>query len=219
MTFSEYFPVWQKLSDKQRTTIESNIFSRFVEKGTILHNGSMDCTGLFLIKSGQLRAYILSDEGREITIYRLFERDLCLFSASCMMNSLQFDISIEAEKDSEVWVIPVEIYKSIMEESAPVANYTNEIMASRFSEVMWLIEQIMWKSLDKRVAAFLLEETALENSSQLRITHEVIANHLGTHREVITRMLKYFQNEGMVRLSRGTIEVLNEKALTSLADM
>lgn len=217
MSFTEYFPVWSKLTEQQRAMIQSNLISRSVEKGTLLHNGSMDCTGLFLIKSGQLRAYILSDEGREITIYRLFERDLCLFSASCMMNSLQFDITIEAEKDSELWVIPVEIYKSIMEQSAPVANFTNEIMASRFSEVMWLIEQIMWKSLDKRVAAFLLEETALEQSSQLKITHEVIANHLGTHREVITRMLKYFQNEGMVRLSRGTIDVTDTSALEELA--
>lgn len=217
MSFSEYFPVWSRLTEQQRAMIQSNLISRSVERGTLLHNGSMDCTGLFLIKSGQLRAYILSDEGREITIYRLFERDLCLFSASCMMNSLQFDITIEAEKDSELWVIPVEIYKSIMEQSAPVANFTNEIMASRFSEVMWLIEQIMWKSLDKRVAAFLLEETALEQSSQLKITHEVIANHLGTHREVITRMLKYFQNEGMVRLSRGTIDVTDTSALEELA--
>ncbi|MBQ3211586.1 MAG: Crp/Fnr family transcriptional regulator [Oscillospiraceae bacterium] len=219
MSFSEYFPIWSKLNDRQRSAIENTLISRHVEKGAILHNGSMDCTGLFLIKSGQLRAYILSDEGREITIYRLFERDLCLFSASCMMNSLQFDITIEAEKNSEVWVIPVEIYKSIMEESAAVANFTNEIMASRFSEVMWLIEQIMWKSLDKRVAGFLLEETVLEQSSQLKITHEVIANHLGTHREVITRMLKYFQNEGMVKLSRGTVEIVNSAALEALSDI
>lgn len=176
----------------------------------------MDCTGLLLIKSGLLRAYILSDEGREITIYRLFERDMCLFSASCIMRSIQFEITIEAEKDTELWVIPAEIYKSIMEESAPVANYTNELMATRFSDVMWLIEQILWKSLDKRVAAFLLEESAIEDSDELKITHEIIANHLGSHREVITRMLRYFQSEGMVRLSRGTIVLLDRKKLEAL---
>ena len=176
----------------------------------------MDCTGLLLIKSGLLRAYILSDEGREITIYRLFERDMCLFSASCIMRSIQFEITIEAEKDTELWVIPAEIYKSIMEESAPVANYTNELMATRFSDVMWLIEQILWKSLDKRVAAFLLEESAIEYSNELKITHEIIANHLGSHREVITRMLRYFQSEGMVRLSRGTIVLLDRKKLEAL---
>ena len=218
MDFSTYFPIWNKLTSKQQEIIKSNLAYRSVEKGTVLHNGSMDCTGLFLIRAGQLRAYILSDEGREVTIYRLFDRDICLFSASCMMNSLQFDITIEAEKDSDVWVIPVEAYKSLMEESAAVANFTNEVMASRFSEVMWLIEQIMWKSLDKRVAGFLLDESSLEQSSVLKITHETIANHLGTHREVITRMLKYFQNEGMVKLSRGTIEIINEDKLRKIAN-
>lgn len=67
--------------------------------------------------SGQLRAFILSEDGREITLYRLFERDLCLFSASCMMRSIQFDITIQAEKDTELWVIPAEIYKQVMDES------------------------------------------------------------------------------------------------------
>lgn len=218
MDFSNYFSVWNRLNARQQETIKSAIAFRTVEKGTILHNGSADCTGLFLIKSGQLRAYILSDEGREVTIYRLFDRDICLFSASCMMNSLQFEIIIEAEKDSEIWVIPVDIYKSIMEESAPVANFTNEIMASRFSEVMWLIEQIMWRSLDKRVAAFLLEECNIEQSSVLKITHETIANHLGTHREVITRMLKYFQNESVVKLSRGAVEIIDEDKLRDITE-
>ena len=105
------------------------------------------------------------DEGREITIYRLFDRDLCLFSASCMLRSIQFEITIEAEKDSELWIIPPDVYQGIMAESAPVANYTNELMASRFSEVMWLMEQVMWKSLDKRLAAFLL--TSLNRRDQL----------------------------------------------------
>ena len=166
MDFQDYFPIWNKLTALQQNRILGSLISRKAEKGTIIHNGSMDCTGLLLIKSGLLRAYILSDEGREITIYRLFERDMCLFSASCIMRSIQFEITIEAEKDTEHWVIPAEIYKSIMEESAPVANYTNELMATRFSDVMWLIEQILWKSLDKRVAAFLLEESAIEDSDE-----------------------------------------------------
>ncbi len=216
MDFQDYFPIWNKLTALQQNRILGSLISRKAEKGAIIHNGYMDCTGLLLIKSGLLRAYILSDEGREITIYRLFERDMCLFSASCIMRSIQFEITIEAEKNTELWVIPAEIYKSIMEESAPVANYTNELMATRFSDVMWLIEQILWKSLDKRVAAFLLEESAIEDSDELKITHEIIANHLGSHREVITRMLRYFQSEGMVRLSRGTIVLLDRKKLEAL---
>ena len=219
MEFENYFPVWNQLTADQKNRIQKGLIIRKVEKGTILHNGNIDCTGLLLVKSGQLRAYILSDEGREITIYRLFDRDMCLFSASCIMRSIQFDVTIETEKDTELWIIPADTYRSIMEESAPVANYTNELMASRFSDVMWLIEQIMWKSLDKRVASFLLEESSIEESDTLKLTHEAIANHLGTHREVITRMLRYFQSEGIVKLSRGTVMILDKEKLEHLQNV
>ena len=217
MDFQDYFPVWIRLTAAQQNQLLNGLTSRKVKKGTILHNGSADCTGLLLIKTGQLRAYILSDEGREITIYRLFDRDMCLFSASCILNSIQFEITITAEKDTEFWLIPSELYKNLLTESAPLANYTNELMAARFSDVMWLIEQVLWKSLDKRLAAFLLEEAAIEDSNELKITHEIIANHLGSHREVITRMLRYFQSEGIVKLSRGKITLLNPERLEALA--
>ena len=213
MEFQSCFPIWNQLDTEQQARILGSLVSHRVKKGTVIHNGSMDCTGLLLIKSGQLRVYILSDEGREITLYRLFELDMCLFSASCMLRSIQFDVTISAEKDTEFWVVPAEVYKRILEESAPAANYTNELMASRFSDVMWLMEQIMWKSLDRRVAAFLLEESSIEGTDRLKITHETIANHLGTHREVITRLLRYFQNEGIVRLSRGVIEITDADKL------
>lgn len=217
MELAQYFPVWDQLTLEQRETLLGTASRQSVKKGTILHNGSADCTGLLLVCSGQLRAYILSEEGREITLYRLFEMDICLFSASCMMQSIQFDITIEAERDTDFWLIPTEVYKRMMETSAPLANYTNEIMASRFSEVMWLMEQIMWKSFDQRLAAFLLEEAGLEGSNQLKLTHEIIGNHLGSAREVVTRMLRYFQNEGMVKLSRGTVEILAPEKLRQLA--
>lgn len=218
MEFQDCFPIWSKLPEAQRGRVLDSLVFRRLKKGAVVHNGGLDCTGLLLVKSGQLRAYILSDEGREITIYRLFDRDICLFSASCILRSAQFDITIEAEKDTGLWVIPAEVYQSVMEESAPAANYTNEIMAARFSEVMWLMEQVMWKSMDKRVAAFLLEEASIEGTARLSITHEAIANHLGTHREVVTRMLRYFQGEGMVELSRGTVKLLDEKKLAALRD-
>ena len=217
MEFQSCFPIWDRLTPAQQGSLLGGLASRKLGKGTVIHHGGAGCTGLLLVKSGQLRAYILSDEGREVTIYRLFDRDICLFSASCMLRSVQFDVTIEAEKDTDLWVIPAEVYRQIMEESAPLSNYTNEIMAARFSEVMWLVEQIMWKSMDQRVAGFLLEESAIEGSRQLKLTHDSIARHLGTHREVVTRMLRYLQSEGMVRLSRGAVELLDEKRLSALS--
>ena len=218
MGFSEFFPIWDKLTEDQRQRITAASEFRKVNKGTVLHNGSLDCLGLLLIRSGQLRAYILSDEGREITIYRLFERDICLFSASCVMPDIQFDIVIESEKDTELWIIPACLYKELMQESLAVSNYSNQLMSAHFSDLMWLVEQIMWKSFDRRLAAFLLEESQLEDTDSLKITHEKIANHMGTAREVVTRMLRYFQNEGMVRLTRGTVDITDRKRLKQLRD-
>jgi len=219
MEFRDLFPIWDRLTDAQQSALASAAVLSRVKKGEIVHNGELRCTGVLLVQTGQLRAYILSDEGREITLYRLFDRDLCMLSASCMVNSLQFDITIAAEKDSAVWIIDPGVYKMLMQESAAMANFTNELMATRFSEVMWLVEQIMWKSMDKRVAAFLLEEAAIEGTQMLRITHESIANHLGTHREVVTRMLRYLQSEGAVALSRGAVEIRDESVLRALGGM
>ena len=217
MDLSEYLPFWRKLTPQQQEQLTSAVEPLSAKAGTVIHNGSLDCLGLLLIRCGQLRVYTLSSEGREVTLYRLFDQDICLFSASCVMPDIQFEVIIEAEKDSQMWVIPSCLFKDLMEASAPVANYVNQLISSRFSDVMWLMEQVMWKSFDKRLAAFLLEESGLENSPCLKITHERIANHLGTAREVVTRMLRYFQSEGMVKLTRGAVEILDSGKLKALA--
>lgn len=216
MNYLTYLPAFDKLTKSQQDTLTNSAYVRKFNKNELLHNGSRDCMGLILVLSGQLRAFTISDDGREITMYCLFERDICLFSASCIMNSIQFDMAITAEKDTEVLVIPSEIYKNIMKVSAPLANYINEVMADRFSDVMWLINQVMWKSFDKRLADFLLNESNIEGSNTLKITHETIGRHLGNPREVVTRMLKYFVNEGLISLSRGTIEIIDKKELEKI---
>ncbi len=217
MNISTYFPIWNKLHADEQQALTASATERHYHKGELIHTGG-DCMGLILVTSGHLRAYTVSEDGREITMYRLFERDMCLFSASCMMRSIQFDITVSAETDTDVLLLPADVYRGIMENSAPLSNYTNEIMATRFSDVMWLIDQIMWKSFDERLAEFLLNEANIDGTNILKITHEEIGNHLGNPREVVTRMLKYFQTEGMVKLSRGTIEILDEDKLSTLLD-
>ncbi len=216
MELKDYLPIWNKLSDKDKILLENATTYKKIKKGTVIHNGADDCTGLFIIISGNVRVYTISESGREVTIYRLFDRDICLFSASCMLKSIQFDLTIETQSEVEAFVIKADDYKKAMNESAPLANFTNEIISSRFTDVMWLLDQIMWKSFDNRLATFLLEESVNEDMNVLKITHEEIGNHLGNPREVVTRMLKYFQNEGMVKLSRGTIEIINADKLREL---
>ena len=218
MDFSECFPIWNKLTREQQERLRGVTELQQIPRGTVVHDGSPECKGMVLVKSGQLRAYLLSDEGREVTICRFFEMDICLFSASCVMPNMMFDVFIEAEKDTEIWVIPACLYQNLMDESLPLSNYSHALITNHFSEVMWLMEQIMWKSFDKRLAGFLVEESRIEETDSLKITHEKIAAHLGTAREVVTRMLRYFQSDGMVKLTRGTVELVNKKALQRLSD-
>ena len=218
MEYAGYIPFWDKLTPQQQQQVGQVIEFRKVTKGTHIHDSSAECLGLVMVKSGQLRAYILSEDGREITISRLFDYDVSLLSASCVMPDLQFNVMIEAEKDSAFWSIPACLFKNLMEESLPGSNYARDLISSNFSELMWLMEQIMWKSFDKRLAAFLLEETVVEGADELKITHERIANHMGTAREVVTRMLRYFQSEGMVRLTRGTVDITDPGKMRTLAE-
>jgi CRP/FNR family transcriptional regulator, anaerobic regulatory protein len=213
----DFFPVWNKIDEKQQEELKKSALIKKFDKGTSLHNVVGNCSGLFIVTSGQIRVFIISETGKEITLYRLFDRDACLFSAACMMNNIQFDICIEAEKPTETILIPSPIYKRLSDESLSISNFNNQLMASRFSEVMWLIEQISFTSMDKRLAAYLLEQSAIYDSTTINLTHENIANDLGTAREVISRMLKYFQNEGLVSVFRGGVSILNMDKLQNFS--
>ena len=211
------FPFWKALTKEQQNTMEESAVKRTFEKGTLLHAGGEDCVGLIAVAEGLLRVYTVSEEGKEMTMYRLLERDVCLFSASCIFQDIRFDVMVSAAEDTTVYHIPAELYRRLMETSLPVMEYTSRLMASRFSDVMWLMDQVMNKKLDSRLAAFLLEEAGRTGTDRLELTHEQIGGHLGSAREVVSRMLKHFQKEGLVQLGRGSITLTDEEGLTRLA--
>lgn len=212
----DLFPAWEKLTEQQRDEVMRHTNERHYKKGQFPHRGDVECTGLLMVKSGQLRVFMLSEGGKEITLYRLLPWDVCLFSASCVMNDINFDLHVEAEKDTTVLVVPAETYERLVKASLPVSEYTRKLMASRFSDVVWTVEQVLFKRFDSRLASFLLEQMNLDNANVLRITHDEIARHMGSAREVVTKMLNYFANEGIVALSRGKIKIIDEDALQDL---
>lgn len=209
-------PFWAVLTPEQRLAVVNGSEERRFSTGDMLHRGPVDCAGLYVIESGQVRAYSISETGREITLFRLFERDVCIFSASCVMKDIRFSIYMQAVEPTDTVLIPTPVFQQLNKESAAVANYTNSILSSRFSDVMWLLEQTLFMRMDKRLAQYLLQRFA-ENGGKLKTTHEEIASDLGTAREVVSRMLKYFQSEGMVKQSRGEIELAGREKLESAA--
>lgn len=207
---------WTKLNSREQKNLIDNIEKKSFPKNKIVYEGLDDCKGLILVKNGQLRTFILSENGKEVTLYRLFEDDVCIMSASCVLNNITFDVYIEAEKNSEILLIPSEIYMRLSENNIYVQKFTNEITLSRFSDVMWIMEQVLFMSFDKRLAIFLLDQSNIEKSNTLYITHDDIAKNIGSAREVVSRMLKYFQNEGYVKTERGNILITDKKKLLQL---
>lgn len=167
-------------------------------------------------KKGELRVYLLSDEGKEVTLYREGEGDISIFSASCVLSQITFDVHIEAVSDCDIIKIPPLIYDKLCRENIYFDNFTNELIIDRFSDVMWAMQQILFMSFDKRLAIFLHDETINCKTNKIKLTHEQIGKYVGSAREVVTRMLNYFAEEGIVKLSRGVVEIIDKKKLQEL---
>lgn len=188
----------------RRAVAESGVKAAFA-KGAAILDRERECNGLIVVKNGQLRAFFELEDGKELTLYRLLARDICILSASCVLKNITFEITLDAEKDSTVYFIPAVVWADLNERSADVKQFTMDLVSERFSEVMWVVEQMVTKNMGQRVAAFLLEQSVLEGSVELAVTHDTIAKNLGTAREVVSRVLKYLENDGLLTLSRGRI--------------
>jgi len=213
----EVLPFWSKLDEEEKRFAEEKTVERCYSKGQIIHDGE-DCTGLLLVKSGQLRIFILSETGKEITLFRLFDYDVCILSSSCILRNITFNIHVEAEKNSEIFLMPSAVFKRLSEANPAVKAFEAEIVSARLSDIMWILEQVVFMSMDKRLASFLMEQSFIEKSDELLITHDTIARNIGTAREVISRMLKYFENEGLVTLNRGKVILTDKKRLMEHAE-
>ena len=215
--FESSFPFWNKLSDVDKETFCRSSHRMKFKKGTNVHDGN-ECTGVILIKTGSLRLYILSDDGKEITLYRLFAGDMCMLSASCVLDTVTFDVFVDSEEDSECIVIGGCAYAEISVRIPEVKIFSLEAAVSRFSDVMWVMQQILFMSMDKRLAIFLLDEVSKSGGDTVKLTHEQIAKYMGSAREVVSRMIKYFASQGIVSSSRSEgIKILDKKKLRSIA--
>lgn len=212
----EILTFWDKLNAQEQALILNNVHSVQYGQGENIHSGENDCVGVLLIKSGELRTYILSEDGREITLYRLTKGNFCILSASCILKSITFDVHIDAEQGSEVLLINSTVFQQICNKNIYAENFSYKITVDRFSDVMWAMQQILFMSFDKRLAIFLLDEISKNDTDSISLTHEQIANYVGSAREVVSRMLKYFENEGFVELSRGRVTVIDKKRLKDL---
>ena len=214
--FKDTFPFWDEMADADKETfVRSSAFFKF-NKGVNIHDGN-ECTGVIIIKSGVLRLYMMSEEGKEITLYRLFPGEMCIFSASCVLDAVTFDVYVDAEEDSECIVVGGCAYEDLAGRMPEAKIFALETAVSRFSDIMWVMQQILFMSMDRRLAVFLLDEISKTKNDIVKLTHEQIAKYMGSAREVVSRMLKYFSSEGLISFSRSEgIKILDKKRLRGL---
>lgn len=213
--YREIFPFWNEITQSDRDFICRSSFALTYPKGTNIHDGS-ECSGMILVRSGSLRLYIMSEDGKSITLYRLHKGDMCMLSASCVLQTITFDVFVDAEEDSECYVISGSAFAEVSARNPKIKIFALETAVSRFSDVMWVMQQILFMSMDKRLAIFLADESARTKSDTITLTHEQIARYIGSAREVVSRMLKYFAAESIVEVSRGGIKILDKDQLRRL---
>ena len=213
--YREIFPFWEKISDADREYICRNSHHVVYPKGKNIHDGS-ECSGVIFVCSGSLRLYMMSEEGKEITLYRLHKGELCMLSASCVLDAITFEVFVDAEQDSQCLVVSGPAFAAVSQRNPDIRIFALETAVSRFSDVMWVMQQVLFMSMDKRLAIFLFDESARTASDTIALTQAQIAGYMGSAREVVSRMLKYFASEGIVEVSRGGVTILDKKRLRDL---
>ncbi|MBQ8787477.1 MAG: Crp/Fnr family transcriptional regulator [Oscillospiraceae bacterium] len=214
--YKESFPFWDSISEDEREFICKHSVAVSYLKGTTIHDGT-ECSGIFFVRSGCLRVYIMSEEGKAVTLYRLHAGDMCMLAASCVLQAVTFDVFIDVEEDSECYIVNGNAFAEVSENNPDVKIFALELAVTRFSDVMWVMQQILFMSMDKRLAIFLSDECARTGSDVVNLTHEQIAKYMGSAREVVSRTMKYFSNEGIVEASRKGVKILDKSKLRELA--
>lgn len=198
-------PFYNKLTMEQQELFISKAFESTMKDNNVFHTSYKECTGLIIVIDGILRVFLNSEEGKEITLYKLLAGDCCVFTSSCIFNNINFQVNLETIEDSRVIILPSKFVDYLSKNNIEFQQYILQLTQSKMSEVMYLMEQILFTSFDKRLKDYLLSF----NSEHIEITHNKIAKDLGTAREVVSRILKHFENQGMIKVSRGSIDLIN----------
>ena len=213
---NENLPFFKHLSEEEKTMIYDASHIEEYKVGELIYSKNNSCSGIVLVVKGQLRSFMSSLSGKEITLFRLFQNDLCILSSSCVYQNLSYDINLQAEENSLLLIIDGNLFKEVLDKNLSVQKFILEITQSKLSEIMWVLEQVVFFSLEHRLSDYLINQYYLNNSPQIHITHETIANDLGSSREVISRLLKRFEKDNLIDMGRGYINITDIEKLKLL---
>ena len=210
----EKFPFLTQLSPESRREIErSGKNTLFREKGYFIHKGER-VSGVCLVESGCLRVYNIDGAGKETTLYSVMPGESCLLAVNCVFSDIAYPAWVNVDmRETKVLMIPAELYKQLYSKEDAVRDFTFNVLSARIFDLMTTLEETCSYEVDYRLASFLVRRA--DSQGEIRLTHQEIASHLGTAREVVSRLLKEFKNKGLLITSRGTISILSIQGLSS----
>ncbi len=189
---------------------DASFFARIpAGRDVFLEGDRADAIAILL--SGVVRVYKIGETGREITLYRFGLGESCVLTANSILNQKSFPAVATVEEDAEAVMIPAETFRNWVKRYDPWREFVFDLLLDRLSAVMAVVDEVVFQRMDKRVAAWLLNQSGIENP--VDITHQEIAADLGSSREVISRILEDFSRSGLIESGRGTIEVLDRDGL------
>ncbi len=214
---STRLPFWDKLSEDDKQLLASTSREEVFTKDQELISINDGCLGGIIVLDGVVSAYIEGEEGRKVTINRIHPDEVSFLGASCILHSLAFDVYMATESTSHCLTLSSGTLKKIFERNCEVENFVLSTIVDSFSDAMWSLQQILFMSMERRLAIFLYEESVRTNSDTIHLTQEQIAQMVGSAREVISRLLKSFGDDGIVSTSRGAITIQDRDTLRSRA--
>lgn len=212
-------PFYEYLDEAQLDLILQNSREVSFEEGQLLSGGQNSCQGFVSVKSGEISASMISQDGREAELFTLSDGDFCIFSASCIFLPRTFHLQMTVVKKSQLFIIPSATVEKLRSQNIHVELYAYKTMTRRFSDVMAATEDLLFVSVEKRLAKLLLSKNDDKDSLpySILITQEILAKKLGSAREVVSRILSSFKKSGIIETKRGEIIVKNPAALEKLS--
>ena len=208
---------WDTLNDEERDFFERSSSIRVCEKDEMIFGLGGSCPGMIYVIDGSIRVFILSEEGREVTLFRVEEGESCILSASCVLSQISFETHMVATEKTRILTVGAGAYEKLMNSNLALRCFTYELAAERFSSVVCVMEQILFARFDRRLAGFLIREFEKSGNPEIRMTQEEMAREVSSAREVVARMLKQFSSDGLIESRRGSVILRDIEALRELA--
>lgn len=204
------------LSNEEKELVRENVYIKEYAKNETIHSCTGACLGMIFVISGSVRTSVISEEGRELTLFKIGVGDTCVISAACVLHEIRLESFMKAETDTTLLILSAKALAQLVNNNLNVKSYCYEIAVKRFSAALFVLQEMILLRFDQRLAKYLLEMSAKTGSTTLRLTQEAIAADVNSAREVVTRMLKQFEVEGLVELRRGCVEIKDAEALHNI---